>query len=100
MLESVVSLIETNVARTSSIQELVAPAARLKDLVTQMHDKTVEVNTASIGKAAAKMEARIALRETLSIVKAGLFAHAVRPTAVGLAPNLSSRQRRKNPQET
>lgn len=78
MLESVVSLIETNAARTSSIQELAASASRLKNLVAEVQQKTVEVAEASIGKAATKMEARIALRDALSIVKAGLYAYAVK----------------------
>lgn len=78
MLESVVSLIETNAARTSSIQELDASAKRLRDLVDSMHDKTAEVIQASVGKAAAKMEARNDLRTALMTVKAGLFAYAVK----------------------
>ena len=78
MLESVVSLIETNAARTSSIQELVASAGRLRSLVDSMHDKTSEVIQASAGKAAAKMEARNQLRAALSAVKAGLYAYAAK----------------------
>ena len=93
MLESVVSLIETNAARTSSIQELVASSARLKDLVSSMHEKTAEVAQASVGKAAAKMEARNELRAALKTVTAGLFAYATKQgdTELQTKADMSSR---------
>ena len=43
MLESVVSLIETNAARTSSIPGITESVTRFKNLMDEMTSKTVEV---------------------------------------------------------